>query len=156
MCRKQYAVMKDERRAYRAFYNPRILSGASSKPRLTKTIRKRTVCKRRSRTVAILPRLDRCSVARNQSLREPFIHGPSLFQQPSGSHPGSGILAPVSGTGCCWRVKVGTIYTLAENPGEISHFECLGGPRGISGRLARVQATVHVTGETIGIIKYSA
>lgn len=67
------------------FYNPRILSGASPKPRLTKTMHKRTVCKRGSRTVAILPRLDRCPVARNQSLREPFIHGPSLFQQPSGA-----------------------------------------------------------------------
>jgi len=95
MCRKQYAVMKDERRAYRAFYNPRILSGASAKPRLTKTIRKRTVCKRGSRTVAILPRLDRCSVARNQSLREPFIHGPSLFQQPGGAPiPGAGFSRP--------------------------------------------------------------
>lgn len=56
--------------------------------------------------------------------------------------PERGALAPVSGTGCCWRVKVGTIYTLAENPGEISRFECLGRPRGISGRLARVQCTL--------------
>lgn len=94
---------------------------------------------RRISRVAILPRLDRCPVARNQSLRVPFIHGPSLFQAaPGPSRPSRPSPEPDAAGG----VKVGAICTLAENPGEISRFECLGRPRGISGRLARVQATL--------------
>lgn len=83
-------------------------------------------------------RLHRCPVPRNQSLL-PFA-GPLFTDRHYFSSPRG--LAPVSGTGCCWRAKVGTIYTLAENPGEISRSECLGRPCGISGRLARVQCTL--------------